>query len=196
MHYAVLVIAAAEDVAAHGRESAVARLLHDNYGEHYDWYQIGGRWTGAFDGYNPEEDPANQEMCTTCGGTGKRPDLDTAKFFLDMTEEQRQDWLERTHGCNGCSGTGTRTSWPTQWGAHDGDLVPMPQLPADFTSYAIVTPKGEWFEKPWYWSSGNTDEENAAARTREQTEWADRFRQIRDKYSTDDYVGIIVDCHN
>jgi hypothetical protein len=28
----------------------------------WDWYQLGGRWTGHFDGYDPETDPNNIEV--------------------------------------------------------------------------------------------------------------------------------------
>ena len=64
----------------------------------WDWWQIGGRYTGHLtEAYNPSEDPANQERCWLCRGTGKRP---------DMTVHD---------GCNGCHGTGISTKWPTQW---------------------------------------------------------------------------------
>jgi hypothetical protein len=41
----------------------------------WDWYQIGGRWTGVLDNYNPEKDPKNQEPCPYCKTTGIRTDL-------------------------------------------------------------------------------------------------------------------------
>ena len=70
----------------------------------WDWYQIGGRWTGVLDGYDPSADPANKETCYLCGGTGKRTDMEVA------------------NGCNGCRGTGIMEKWPTDWATHPGDV--------------------------------------------------------------------------
>jgi hypothetical protein len=73
---------------------------------YWDWYQIGGRWTGYLspylkdgDGvYNPEEDPVNRVLCDFCDATGTRTDLEGGP-----------------RECNACSGTGERALWPTQW---------------------------------------------------------------------------------
>lgn len=37
----------------------------------YDWWVVGGRFSGLLDGYDPAKDPANLIDCTHCGGTGK-----------------------------------------------------------------------------------------------------------------------------
>ncbi len=79
----------------------------------WDWWQIGGRWTGALSDYNPAADPANVEICDLCSGTGSRPD--GARFGAE--------WMESTGGCNGCGGKGTRTKWPTAWARYDGDVA-------------------------------------------------------------------------
>ena len=55
----------------------------------WDWYEIGGRYTGRLTGYDPESDPENWKTCHLCHGAGKRFDMVVA------------------NGCNGCSGTGT-----------------------------------------------------------------------------------------
>jgi hypothetical protein len=83
----------------------------------WDWYVIGGRWTGHFDGYDPTADPANQETCTLCHGTGTR---DWSP--CNVTPE----WIAECGGCNGCQGTGTSTKWSTQWAQRDEDVVPVP----------------------------------------------------------------------
>lgn len=65
-----------------------------NPNKKWDWWQIGGRYTGKFvPNYDPETDKANQEVCWLCRGTGKRPDMVVA------------------NGCNGCSGSGIATKW-------------------------------------------------------------------------------------
>jgi hypothetical protein len=74
----------------------------------WDWYQIGGRWTGAFDGYVPESDPKNSETCWICGGTGRR---------LPPPAAGPGDVP-----CNGCGSTGTAKKWPTAWKRHPGDV--------------------------------------------------------------------------
>lgn len=38
----------------------------------WDWWQVGGRWTGMMDPeYDPQTDPNNIEKCDLCGGTGR-----------------------------------------------------------------------------------------------------------------------------
>ena len=68
MHCLALVVIPADgDVKEH-----VARLMEphkmpsengtDEITGHWDWYQIGGRWTGYLTDYNPEKDEANLEL--------------------------------------------------------------------------------------------------------------------------------------
>lgn len=58
MHYSTLVVVDKpeniEDV-----ENAVNERLAPYHEQHFDWHQIGGRWTGLLDGYDPEKDSAN-----------------------------------------------------------------------------------------------------------------------------------------
>ncbi len=50
-----------------GRQSVIEVALDPFYEDtssgsedaQWDWYQIGGRWTGLLNGYQPENDPAN-----------------------------------------------------------------------------------------------------------------------------------------
>jgi len=97
----------------------------------WDWYQIGGRWTGVFDkAYNPEEDPKNLSVCFICKGTGERiitEELQAVKnSFLESIGEKPEDKpVPRTVECNGCGGTGKKANWPTQWVKFKGDIVPV-----------------------------------------------------------------------
>lgn len=78
----------------------------------WDWYQIGGRWTGLLDGYDPDTDPNLLETCTTCHGTGMR----------DWTGcNVSQEWIIESGGCNGCAGKGVRQAWPTGFPVRCGD---------------------------------------------------------------------------
>jgi hypothetical protein len=68
MHYRVLVVLDKEDsngaFTEHFRDEAliqkaVTESLSRYEDVEWDWWQIGGRWTGYFDGFDPMTDPAN-----------------------------------------------------------------------------------------------------------------------------------------
>jgi len=59
VHYSNLVIVEKPD--DHDIKKAVAEVMSPHENHWWDWYQIGGRWTGVFDGYDPAKDPANQQ---------------------------------------------------------------------------------------------------------------------------------------
>jgi hypothetical protein len=109
-------------------EGAVKSVMgpHEKEGGFWDWYQIGGRWTGTFDGYAPDKDPANIEVCRLCKGTGKRTDIKVES------------------GCNGCAGTGQSVRWPTEWKDHPGDVVPLESVTEEQLQkfYRVVLPDG------------------------------------------------------
>lgn len=96
MHKGVILL-----VKASTREEATQKaeqFLHQHEGDVWDWYQIGGRWTGQLTGYDPEMDPDNlEEVCKTCEGKG----------------------------CNVCDGKGGRPKWPTDWKPVDDDVMPL-----------------------------------------------------------------------
>lgn len=114
MHYRVLAIL---------EEPSIDRLaeLLKPYGDGREWdfYQVGGRYSGFFDGYDPTKDVANMEAC--------------------QHHQSAPD-------CPHCKGTGTRVKWPTRWVGHDGDQMPVSQLTEAHVKgmYAIVCDDG-WF---------------------------------------------------
>lgn len=123
MHYPNIVI-----VPKNGKletNVAVSMGPHEDKGGFWDWYQIGGRWTGLFDGYDPEEDPANLETCRGCKGTG----------------EVEKDG--KTTQCY-CLGTGKDIKWPTDWARHPGDVIPIEQLTQEQLDevHRVVCPDG------------------------------------------------------
>ena len=145
----------------------------------WDWYSIGGRWSGALKaGYDPAADPRNQERCFLCNGTGKRDD--------DLGKQTRKNNPEYT--CNGCGGSGLRTMWPTQWVDCGGNIEPVSSIPEDFAVYALVTPEGEWHERGemgWFGISSNEKDKD---------EWKSFCKEIFKKYR-DTHVAVVVDCH-
>lgn len=117
MHYSNLAI-----IPSNGDDSLDAKVSavmgpHEDDGGFWDWYQIGGRWTGTLDGYEPEKDERNMAPCDLCGATGKRaepPNVGPGEL-----------------PCNGCDGTGIKVNWPGQWVRHDGDVMPVEKLTAE-----------------------------------------------------------------
>jgi hypothetical protein len=110
-------------------------------GSRWDWYQVGGRYTGTFDGYDPETDPANIVSCEICQGTGLRND--------QLGRDHRL--LNPEYTCNGCDGAGQRVEWPTQWVEHAGDITTRAnatELVGEdrLTAYAFLRNR-EWRER-------------------------------------------------
>lgn len=94
------------------------RLTNPN--KKWDWWQVGGRWTGMLiPNYRPEEDPRNIKTCELCNGTGKRTD--------SIALEQNPGMTEVT--CNGCGGKGQRAEWPTNWVKVAGDQMRLDEIP-------------------------------------------------------------------
>lgn len=72
-----------------------------NPNKKWDWWVVGGRWSGVLaPRYEPSKDPANQETCWLCQGTGTRCD--------SITNHQPMR-------CNGCRGEGISVKFATQW---------------------------------------------------------------------------------
>jgi hypothetical protein len=93
----------------------------------WDYYQIGGWYTGIHDNYDPIKDPENFETCFLCHGTGFRID--------DAGRLARKE--DPTYTCNGCGEydienhkwtlskdrkPGISVKYPTNWVKHDGDV--------------------------------------------------------------------------
>ena len=111
----------------------------------WDWFQIGGRFSGRLDGYDPFSDPRNVAPCRLCGGTGRRPDADLFG----------SEWLEWSGGCNGCKGTGKELVWPTRWARHPGDVAELSAVSVNFAdSLALVAgecgvARERWVDGKW-----------------------------------------------
>lgn len=109
----------------------------------WDFWQIGGRWTGVLDDYDPEKDIDNIEVCNICGGTGKRMDRLGIMHRLEDPE----------YGCNGCQGRGVRTKWPTQWKKYEGDAQPVERVIQQIEDFEPRSPTSKELEdharEPW-----------------------------------------------
>jgi hypothetical protein len=184
-----------EECAGSGMRSTTA-----NPKAKWDWWQIGGRWTGQLDGdYDPQKDIENQEWCNLCGGTGNRADF---AYYADPENIEKTVFsaasgkaaesaipagYQRIEWCNGCRGKGLRVKWPTKWAKFDGDIKPVNQITLSFTPYAIVTPEGEWLgkgEMGWFGMSSDEKGDN---------EWRLCVEMTLEKYLYG--VAVLVDCH-
>lgn len=112
----------------------------------WDWWVVGGRWTGWLDDYDPDADARNIERCITCGGTGRRTDA-------CRIEAENPGWTARTGGCNGCEGKGVRPVWPSSRVRHPGDVVtPAQWLACDKehkTPYSFVAGESALHRQTW-----------------------------------------------
>jgi hypothetical protein len=185
----------------------------------WDWYVIGGRWTGYFSGYEPDKDPANLETCFLCKGTGIRDDWATV---VKGKKKYKDEWAKKCHGCNGCNGKGKSLKF--SFGNHDGDVLRVRDIknPEKNATFAVVLPDGQWVEKGemgwWGVSSphdmppappmlkGQSGDEYRASpafqKWREEVQkmeakqgksWQKAYMEILKKYQ--DYWAVLVDCH-
>ena len=100
----------------------------------WDWYQIGGRWKGThIPDYNPDEDPEHMITCRMCGGTGARN---------DVKDSPKEEIWEGVFGvkCNVCDGNGIELQWPTEWEPHPKDVIPIGEIPEEFSCSTLVLP--------------------------------------------------------
>lgn len=145
MHYSAYVILDAPSVDEVERRLEPFNENSPNRKEgKWDWYQIGGRWTGHFDGYDPTKDPANLKTCSLCAGTGRRDDA--------LGRQARI--TDPNYSCNGCNGTGKEVSWPTQFGQRSEDFAPVSIAIEKKPAYVVLTPDGVWHAREEYHPEG------------------------------------------
>jgi hypothetical protein len=111
MHYSNLVIVPKTEHP----EETLGKLMGPpgDEGGFWDWYVIGGLWTGVLDDYDPISDPRNQEICSSCDGTGKR----NGKIEQDSCEQ------DPSLICSRCDGKGKTVEWYGK--LHEGDIAPI-----------------------------------------------------------------------
>lgn len=102
------------------RGEVVKVVDRTNPNRKWDWWQVGGRYTGKFaPNYDPDKDPANVEKCWICRGTGLRDD--------DLGREHRKQ--DPTYKCNGCRGSGKTPVWPTKRVKVESDQIQVNDIP-------------------------------------------------------------------
>jgi len=161
----------------------------------WDWYAVGGRWSGMLGEYDPTQYEHNYEPCDVCNGTGSRPGTDySAENMAWVRGGNASDPFHQVigAGCNGCMGTGWQFKFASDLVVPlDGNARPL--LDLDLTSsdnwipFAIVTPDGAWHEKAkmgwWAMTTGNQTAE----------EWQTEARGLALQYK--EHVAVVVDLH-
>jgi hypothetical protein len=189
-------------------EAVEAALAPHGDGRLWDWYQIGGRWTGEKDGYKPEDDPANVESCDLCGGTGFRRD--------EIGEKVRAETPSYT--CNGCGtadwkvtpptwthgphGPGKRVKWATDWKMRAGDVVPVSEISDELNCHTlIVDGYGALPSEGYDPLAGRAEpgDKDDYAKMFPKTEFGrigGKVKEALRRLGVDDGYVVTVDCHN
>jgi hypothetical protein len=141
----------------------------------WDWWVIGGRWSGRLRGYDITEDPENYVKCEYCNGTGSRPGS-TGIVATSFDKGIARLFPVIGTGCNACYGTGMML--PMLVLDQKGDWCNVADIVEDFVPYAVIDPYGEWEECG----------EDAEA-------WKERWKAIREHYK-DGHIAILVDYHS
>lgn len=174
------------DASCEDCDGTGTRVTQYNPASKWDWWVVGGRWSGHLGGYDVRDYPENFEICFLCNGSGTRP---------DGIEKFGEDWAKSNNGCNGCNGEGTCLKWGDHVVPSDGNAKPVQSLLSlegeKFAEiavpYALVTPKEGWLERGemgWFGMSSNE---------KDKSEWADEVRTVLETYS--DHIAVVVDCH-
>lgn len=164
---------------------------------HWDWCQVGGRWSGLLEEeYDPSHDAENQETCIHCTGTGVRywaPKPVTATttlsvFSADVVPSNASDPSAEASDCNACQGVGVAQKWPTEW-IDRGNIAHASTVTDKMLSqlYAIVTPDGHWHARGdmgWFGCSSDVMDSDT---------WKAYKKSTLDKHL--DCAAIVVDCH-
>lgn len=147
----------------------------------WDWWQVGGRWTGVWGEYDPRQDPENIETCRVCGGTGRNP-------RADEFEAANPGWIEWCNGCNGCKGKGVEIKWATGWRAYDGDIIKASALLNNplRRPMTLVLPDGRVIHREW-WTGKEWCEVT-------EEEWFEKFEHELEPYR--DQAVVVVDYHS
>lgn len=139
-------------------------------GAKWDWYVVGGRWTGFLTDYNPATDPRNIETCYLCHGSGTRTDMKV------------------NNGCNGCNGAGKSVKF--SYAPYEGDLGTVAQMLDGGDKripFAILLPDGRWIER------GEMGWWGCVSNEQGRDEWVNQVRTLLEPLR--DRQVVVVDCH-
>lgn len=145
----------------------------------WDWYSIGGRWSGEL--RLKEED---EDRYSYCDGA-KIKDIDFSPD-KEKYDECYKWWKEKVEGSDEEWDSFYKKSYFTE---RYRDAEEYATRSARFTTFALVTPDGEWHEQGemgWFGCSTETPEE---AR-----EWDEQYISFIEN-ADPEYYFVMVDCH-
>lgn len=178
----------------------------------WDWYVIGGRWTGMLaEDYDPDLDPRNFGPCAFCSPgvnsamrvlieasgepsppinpTGKVKQYETGTWGAAAADDPE---AKDCHVCNG-----TKIERKFRNAPIDGDVVPAShwlKLLNDpekerghFIPYAILTPDGEWHQRGEMGWFGMTSDEKL------HDEWETEVLRLAEQHR--DCTAVVTDLH-
>ena len=185
MHYGNLVIVPKNSDKP--LDEKVEDVMASGFEDWWDWYQIGGRWTGALNpDYKPEEDPVNVETCDLCKGTGTR------------TEPVPGDpnWKPVQGQCNGCDGKGQRAKWPIYWARYAGDVVPIETVTDEQLKkfYRVIGPRPHQHWSAEYEPCNPPDVFDKINAKEHAATWRPKAADLHREFK--DHLAVVVECHN
>ena len=164
-------------------------------GTRYDWYQVGGRFTGLIDGYEPWKDEANYSTCKYCEGTGTTTQA-VADQFPAYQEKVGQPCIQCSVGFDGDQKPFPGRSLNWDFVPHGADVIPARDIDIErmrFIPNALVTPDGEWHEGARFGMFAVKLPDEKGNEPKEEAEWSKEFCRLLD--DNRDAVAIVVDFH-
>ena len=148
----------------------------------WDWWVIGGRWTGYLGGVDPCKNPLNFETCFLCQGTGKRDD--------HLGQQARLE--NPAYTCNGCEGSGKKLKHAPKWVKEASDTQVIMDIQKENRDkihehfYSILV-DGVWHTQgDMGWFGISNDQMN-------DEQWAEHVRKLLEAHQ--EKKAVVVDCH-
>lgn len=150
-------------------------------GSRWDWWVVGGRFTGLLDNYDPTTDPVNLETCNFCdnGITTQR----VADIYPAYQESVGKTCIQ-------CKGTSTVVKFILA--PHNGDIIQAKDVSIESLRWipsVIVTPDGIWHEQAQHGWWGTTLGEK-----KEEDRWKKEFTDLLNTNREGNFA-ILVDFH-
>jgi hypothetical protein len=164
-------------------------------GTRYDWYAVGGRFTGLLDRYDPTTDERNYSPCEYCEATGV-----TTQAVADKYPAYQKGVGKPCIQCAVSSSgkpkprPGMRLNFHNA--DHDGDVMPARNIDIEQLRYipsVIITPDAAWHERARFGMFGVELKQEDGSLPQGQDEWAVEFCRILD--DNRDCVAVLVDFH-
>lgn len=157
---------------------------YENPNAKWDWYEIGGRWNNSL--RTKDKKRVNSELIKNIDFSMDKEvynkhirfwELYIEKGYDNLTKEEKEEigfvFYKESYFTN-------RYKTKEEYA----------EIMASFSTFAVITPDGEWHEKGdmgWFGFSSETDEESV--------KWDKSFYNSFIKDTKEDYVITIVDCH-